>query len=193
MSPTNSMYLILLITAILVFLIVKYVKEPREEGSLSDETENEERFGSDEMVEERKTPVDFRDLDFQSSHQALSEDEYEAFIQEHQLNLPELYREIMLTANGGKPNKPFFRGGEVHFSSIKYGEYTLDAALWLAGEHFLPNGMFPFIDNGEYGYAISMNEDTLFHIYFWDETGEFIHACNSLQEFLNELDESAEY
>lgn len=193
MSPVNIMYLILVITAILLFVIFKYVKEPYAQDSTFDTNQHSPNTSSHEILEEKKEPIDFKELNFQSNYQNLSEDEYQEFVNQYNLNLPKLYKDIMLTSNGGEPNELYYKDSPASFTPIKYGPFTINDILRLSAEHFLPHGFFPFIDHGEYGYAISMNADSLHQIYFWDETGEFEYECDSLQDFLNELDEGEIY
>lgn len=117
---------------------------------------------------------------------------FDEFVAEYQLDLPELYKDIMLATNGGESYRKYYKDEQVEFEPIKYGEHPINELLKLA-DFFLEERFFPFIDNGEYGYCISMNKDTLYQIFQWDETGEFNYECASLQDFLNELDESDDY
>ena len=187
MSPINITYIILGITAVLLFVIFKYVK-----GN-DREMEQEVPVPEYRYHESVKSPfVDYRDLKFSSGEEKITSDEFDDFVAEFQLDLPKLYKDIMLTSNGGFSSKEYYKGGDARFAPIKYGAFTINDSLNLA-DFFLEEQFFPFIDNGEYGYAISMNKETLHQIFFWDETGEFVFECDSLQDFLNELDESDDY
>ncbi len=185
MSPINIMYLILGITAVLLFVIFKYVKDPEEEKERRmSAAANIETYPIDNLP---KRNVDFREFKMEGGKQKLTQEELDAFVEKYALNLPKLYLDFMLYTNGGIPDSYFGDEKDIRFSPIKYGVYTIDDCLGVSDDFFLPH-YFPFIDNGEYGFCFSMNDATLHQVFHWDETGDFWFAYASFQDFLNEFE-----
>lgn len=119
-------------------------------------------------------------------------EEFKEFEEKFNLDLPQLYKDIIIENNGGVPERSYFKGNLVGFESITYGKYPLEEVIEDLEEH-LPKGAFPFASYCGQSLCISLNEKDYGTIYFLDETGEYRKVCDSFEQFMEELSEDDDY
>ena len=137
-------------------------------------------------------------MEFKNTKQKLTEEEFNQFVSNYNLELPISYKNHMMNCNGGKPVLNYFEGKGIHyFHSIKHGQFgTLEDVLNKIG-NILPDNFFPFAyDGGGNQFCISLNKDDYGKVYFCaldvgDVRPSFL--ADSFEVFLNELNEEEDY
>lgn len=129
-------------------------------------------------------------MNFTNSKQKLTLQEFDDFEQKYNLNLPEVYREIILEYNGGYPEKSYFEEDrEIYFDPIKYGEHTVESTLSSIPKDFLPKDYFPFGTIDGLSLCIDLSEKYYGSIRVLYTSGEKGHIADSLEELIAGLHE----
>lgn len=131
-------------------------------------------------------------MKFKYYEQQLTTEELDYFEKQINIQLPKSYREIIKKYNGGIPEIHYFRGGVVSFTSIKYGDYTVEEAIKLLKD-VIPQNSYPFADISGMTLVISLNQEDYGKIYCIDETGESELVSNSFDDFMAELSDDPDY
>lgn len=128
-----------------------------------------------------------------SNSKHITEEEYDRFVRKYHLNLPSLYKEIMLTYNGGYPEKPCFEEDSIYFTPIIDDDFDMYRLLDVSGIDYLKLGLYPFCDgSADASFCIGLDNEKLGKIFFINEMGEYKKVKDSLEEFIDSLEEDYE-
>jgi hypothetical protein len=120
----------------------------------------------------------------------ITEKEYDAFTQKYQLDLPEVYKQIMLQSNGGFPKRPCFEEDSIYITPIAHEDFTMPKLLETSGIDYLGLGLYPFCDGaGGVSYCIGLDQSKYHQIFKIDETGVYNEVAPSLEAFIQSLEE----
>ncbi|CAG5081991.1 SMI1/KNR4 family protein [Parvicella tangerina] len=130
-------------------------------------------------------------ITFSEPHNSpITASEYDEFIQHFKLDLPDLYRQIMLTSNGGFPEKPCFGETSIYFTPIKHEDFNMYQLFEASGIDYLAMGLYPFCDgDGDISYCIGLDSEKHQKIYSIDETAVYQLVAESLEDFIDQLEE----
>lgn len=144
--------------------------------------------------------------EFIATEDSISDEEFQTFANDFELNLPASYRTHMVSNNGGAPNPDLFvtEEGEEYrvalFYSIKHGTNHLDRILknLYDDEHGAPplsTDYFPFAyDEGGNSYCIRLDGENNGHIYIvYHDSDDQEMITSSFDSFLAGLQTDPEY
>ncbi|MGB0881097.1 MAG: SMI1/KNR4 family protein [Polaribacter sp.] len=132
---------------------------------------------------------------FEREEKKISPKELEAFEElliKKDLKLPEDYKKHMLKYNGGSPDDSCewhldSRVEFFDFTSIKYGDYTMEEKFLISRRDVLPESDIYIGDILGGHLCMSLSKENHGAIYAFFPDGERIDICNSFTEFVNGL------
>lgn len=145
-----------------------------------------------------------KNIILEDSADHISSAEFNSFISENKLNLPESYRRFILKQNGGYLKNHQFNSNdhsyiisEIYCVKNKINKDALEGLLsslevmedQQINDDLLPEDLYPFAsDPGGSTFCISTNSENLGKIYlfYWDGS-ERAFVCDSFEEFMNGL------
>lgn len=151
-----------------------------------------------------------KDIKITESEKSISLEEFNSFLNEFNLNLPDTYKNFILKHNGGYPDKSFFYSKKVDLEfdfdffysiDLKYEDKDVLDAIddlvtvneiidnYQINDKELPIFLYPFGQNsGGATYCISTKGEDygVVYLHYWDGSGlQFI--CDSFEEFIEGL------
>ncbi|TDQ28611.1 SMI1/KNR4 family protein [Tenacibaculum caenipelagi] len=157
-----------------------------------------------------------KDIKITESEKSISLKEFNSFLNEFNLKLPDTYKDFILKHNGGYPKlsaygNPYEDGFEVDVFlciDMTYNRTNISGDVILPSvndtidthqvlENNIPKYLFSFgLDAGGNDFCISMREEDFGAIYafYMDGTSEEpIFICDSFEEFINGLEDIEKY
>ena len=133
-------------------------------------------------------------MKFFESENPISNEDLSEFESKWKLQLPSELKEVLLKFNGGFPEMPYFRGGEICFLPIKHGEWTMDKMVEMKAkmDHEFIKQYLPFAFFGGTYYCIGLGSGNG-KIFWLLEDGELVEVADSFDSFMEELSDDEDY